>query len=78
MAGREEEARAKVKEILRLRFSFSPELTGVAPVKDPAAGKPMLDALRKAWLKEGGRLALSGHKETTDLSVARLWLDASL
>ena len=52
MAGREEEARAQVTEIRRL----SPQLTleasmGAVPFKDPAANKPMLEALRKAGLK---------------------------
>ena len=52
MAGREEEARAQVTEIRRL----SPQLTleasmGAVPFKDPAANKPMFEALRKAGLK---------------------------
>ena len=54
MAGRDEEARAQVKEVLRLNPNFSLETLGrqaQAFYKDPADGKPMGDALRKAGLK---------------------------
>ncbi|HEV8716904.1 MAG TPA: adenylate/guanylate cyclase domain-containing protein, partial [Candidatus Binatia bacterium] len=53
MAGRDEEARAQVKEILRLSSNYSLEVTArqLAPWKNPADGKAMLDALRKAGLK---------------------------
>jgi adenylate cyclase len=51
MAGRDEEARAQVKEVLRISPNYSLEAVGVAPWKNPADGKAMLDALRKAGLK---------------------------
>ena len=51
MAGRDEEARAQVKEILRISPNFSLGAPGVAPWKNPADGKPMENALRKAGLK---------------------------
>jgi adenylate cyclase len=51
MAGRDEEARTQVQEILRISPNFSLAAVGVAPYKDPADGKAMLDALRKAGLK---------------------------
>jgi adenylate cyclase len=51
MAGRDEEARAQVKEILRISPNYSLEVVGAAPWKNPADGKAMLDALRKAGLK---------------------------
>ena len=51
MAGRAEEARAQVKEVLRLSPNYSLEAVGAAPWKNPADGKAMIDALRKAGLK---------------------------
>jgi adenylate cyclase len=51
MAGREEEARAQVQEILRISPKLSLEAVGFGPWKDPADGKAMIDALRKAGLK---------------------------
>jgi adenylate cyclase len=53
MAGRDEEARAQVKEVLRLSPNYSLEVLARerALWKDPADGKAMLDALRKAGLK---------------------------
>ena len=51
MAGRDEEARAQVQEILRVSPKLSLETVGFGPWKNPADGKAMLDALRKAGLK---------------------------
>jgi len=51
MAGQDEEARARVQEIRRISPNYSLEAVGAAPYKNPADGKPMLDALRKAGLK---------------------------
>jgi adenylate cyclase len=51
MAGRDEEARAQVKEILRISPKLSLEVVGFGPWKNPADGKAMMDALRKAGLK---------------------------
>ena len=51
MAGRDEEARAQVKEVLRISPNLSLEAVGFGPWKNPADGKAMLDAARKAGLK---------------------------
>lgn len=51
MAGRDEEARAQVQEVLRVSPNLSLEAIGGSLWKDPADGKAMLDALRKAGLK---------------------------
>jgi hypothetical protein len=51
MAGRIEEARAQVKEVLRISPNYSLEALGAGPWRNPADGKAMLDALRKAGLK---------------------------
>lgn len=51
MAGRGAEARTQVKELLRISPSFSLELFGAVPWKNPTDGKAMFDALRKAGLK---------------------------
>jgi len=51
MAGRDEAARAELKELLRLNpnFSFERATKQVGPpYKNPADGKPMIDAIRKA------------------------------
>jgi hypothetical protein len=54
MAGRDEAARAQIKEILRLNPNFSIERATkigpllIAPLKNPADGKLMADAIRKA------------------------------
>ncbi len=54
MAGRDEAARAQIKEILRLNPNFSIERATkigpllMAPLKNPADGKLMADAIRKA------------------------------
>jgi len=51
MAGRDEEARAQVQEILRISPKLSLEVVGFGPWKNPADGKAMIEALRKAGLK---------------------------
>jgi len=52
MAGRDEEAQAQMREILRISPSFSLEAFGEAGLwKNPADGKAMLDALRRVGLK---------------------------
>jgi len=51
MAGRDKEARAQVQEVLRLSPNYSLSAVGGGPWKNPADGKPMIDALRKAGLK---------------------------
>jgi adenylate cyclase len=52
MAGRDEEARAQVQEIRRISPNFSLEAIGPTSLwKNPADGKAMRDALRKAGLK---------------------------
>jgi tetratricopeptide (TPR) repeat protein len=51
MAGRDEEARAQVKEIRRISPNYSVEAVGGGPWKNPADGKAMIDAPRKAGLK---------------------------
>ncbi len=50
MAGRDEAARAQIKELLRLNPNFSLERLAkqMAPWKNPADGKLMTDAIRKA------------------------------
>jgi adenylate cyclase len=53
MAGRDEAARAQIKELLRLNPSFSLQrLARQVPYKNPADGKPMADAARKAGLMQ--------------------------
>jgi adenylate cyclase len=53
MAGREEEARAAAKEILRINPKFSvARLEKISPHKDRAVAKRFCDALRKAGLPE--------------------------
>jgi adenylate cyclase len=53
MAGRDEEARAQIKEVLRLSPNYSLEVASKerALWKNLADGKAMIDALRKAGLK---------------------------
>jgi hypothetical protein len=51
MAGREEEARVQVQEILRISPKLSLEAVGFGPWKNPADGKAMIEALRQAGLK---------------------------
>jgi adenylate cyclase len=52
LAGRDEEARAAVKEILRINPKFSVDrLERVSPHKDRSVAKRFCDALRKAGLK---------------------------
>jgi len=52
LAGREEEAKAAVKEILRINPKYSVDsLEKVSPHKDRAVAKRFCDALRKAGLK---------------------------
>jgi adenylate cyclase len=51
MAGRDEEARTQVQEVLRISPNFSLKAIGGGPWKNPADGKAMFDALRRAGLK---------------------------
>jgi hypothetical protein len=50
MAGRDEAARAQIKELLRLNpnFSFDRLEKQIVPYKNPADGKLMTDSIRKA------------------------------
>jgi adenylate cyclase len=52
LAGRDEEARAAAKEVLRINPTFSLErLTQTTPHKDPVVRERFIDALRKAGLQ---------------------------